>query len=129
MVQFWTDWLLERNHTLTRDDTVRTVASWMELGTPDEIEQRLRQYRYPEPHEAHPIPVATQQDKLRQVKQRLSESSVEFVPLVHGYGPLEDFSNRFSTIWDADVDGVWLNRYGYLSDEKLDLLRARVICH
>ena len=143
MVQFWTDWLLERSENLNRENlnrenlnrenlnrenTVRTIASWMELGTPTEIEERLELYRYPNPEEAHPIPVTTQQSKLREVKVRLqgaetgAPAATEFVPLVHGYGPVDDFADRFSTIWNAEVDGVWINRYGYLSDEKLELV-------
>lgn len=125
MVQFWSDWLLERNPLLTTAATVKTVASWMELGTPEEIKDRLEQYRYPTPDEPHPIPVETQRRKLRQVRDRLSGTSVEFVPLVHGYGPLADFEERFNTIWEAEVDGVWLNRYGYLSDAKLDAIGRR----
>ena len=39
--------------------------------------------------------------------------------LVHGYGPLDDFRRRFALAVESPVDGVWVNRYGYLSDEKL----------
>jgi len=41
-------------------------------------------------------------------------------PLVHGYGPLEDVAGRFKLVADSEADGVWINRYGYLSDAKLD---------
>jgi hypothetical protein len=125
MVQFWSDWLLERNPQLTKNATVISVASWMELGTPDEINERVELYRYPTPDEPHPIPVDAQRKKLKQVRDRLSDTSVEFVPLVHGYGPLPDFEERFNTIWEAEVDGIWLNRYGYLSDAKLDVIGRR----
>ena len=94
----------------------------MELGTADEIEDRLDCYRYPEPHEEHPIPVATQQRKLREVRDQLSGNSTSLVPLVHGYGPPDDFARRFRVIAEADVEGVWINRYGYLGDEKLDTI-------
>ncbi len=43
--------------------------------------------------------------------------------LVHGYGPLDDFKRRLQLVADSPVDGVWINRYGYLSDEKLDAIR------
>ena len=38
---------------------------------------------------------------------------------MHGYGPQEDFVRRFKLVAESDADGVWINRYGYLSDEKL----------
>jgi hypothetical protein len=120
MVKFWSDWLLERNPQMNRDNTVRTVASWMELGTAEEIETHLDRFRYPLPDEPHPISISAQRRKLREVRDQLGPGPATLVPLVHGYGPLDDFATRFAAIAQADVDGVWINRYGYLSDEKLD---------
>ena len=40
-------------------------------------------------------------------------------PLVHGYGPLDDFLRRFRLVTEGEADGIWINRYGYLSDEKI----------
>lgn len=122
MVQFWTDWLTERNPHLDRTNTIRSIASWMELGSTEEIDERIDRYRYPEPDEEHPIPIDVQRRKLRRVRQQLSGPSTALVPLVHGYGPTEDFSRRFEIIAAADVHGVWINRYGYLSDAKLSAI-------
>ena len=48
-------------------------------------------------------------------------------PLVHGYGPLDDFTRRLELVANCDaVSGLWINRYGYLSDEKLDAIRTTV---
>ena len=47
-------------------------------------------------------------------------SKAMVTPLMHGYGPLDDFTRRFQVVADSPADGVWINRYGYLSDEKLD---------
>jgi hypothetical protein len=124
MVQFWSDWLLEHNPDLNRDSTIQTVASWMELGTPEEIEGRLDRFRYPQPDEPHPISIATQRRKLQDVRDQMKATRTTLVPLVHGYGPLDDFATRFAAIARADVDGVWINRYGYLSDEKLDAIAS-----
>ena len=38
---------------------------------------------------------------------------------MHGYGPMDDFARRFRLVAESEADGVWINRYGYLSDEKL----------
>ena len=42
--------------------------------------------------------------------------------LAHGYGPTDDFRRRIEIIRDASPNGIWLNRYGYLADEKLNAL-------
>jgi hypothetical protein len=38
---------------------------------------------------------------------------------MHGYGPHDDFVRRFKLVAESEADGVWINRYGYLSDGKL----------
>ena len=119
MVKFWSDWLIERNPSLERANVVRTVAGWMELGSARQIEDRLERYRYPQPDEEHPVPISVQRRKLQEVRDQIPEKTAAFVPLVHGYGPPHDFENRFRVVAEADVDGVWINRYGYLGDEKL----------
>ena len=45
--------------------------------------------------------------------------SLPVYALAHGYGPLADFERRLNVAWNASRHGVWINRYGYLSDEKL----------
>jgi hypothetical protein len=39
---------------------------------------------------------------------------------MHGYGPHNDFVRRFKVVADSPAHGVWINRYGYLSDKKLE---------
>ncbi|GIT30598.1 MAG: hypothetical protein Ct9H300mP1_26440 [Planctomycetaceae bacterium] len=38
---------------------------------------------------------------------------------MHGYGPDTDFHRRLKIVADSPAAGVWINRYGYLSDSKL----------
>jgi hypothetical protein len=33
-------------------------------------------------------------------------------------------ASRFELVADSEADGVWINRYGYLSDAKLDAVGA-----
>jgi len=122
MVEFWSSWIASARPQVDRRELVRAVAHWMQLGTSDEVEERLERYYYPKPDEPHPIPAHIQTRKLAEVKAELSSGPASFVPLVHGYGPLGDFSERFRIIAQSDVDGVWINRYGYLSDDKLSFI-------
>jgi hypothetical protein len=42
----------------------------------------------------------------------------------HGYGPPDDVAARTAVAWQASGRRMWVNRYGYLSDQKLDALSA-----
>ena len=42
--------------------------------------------------------------------------------LAHGYGPVADFEARLRVAWAASGGRVWINRYGYLGDPKLDAI-------
>jgi hypothetical protein len=81
----------------------------------------IADYGYPEPDEPHPIPTEAQLRKLDQV-MAMTRGRAKIYALVHGYGPLDDFRRRLQLVADSPVDGVWINRYGYLSDEKLDAI-------
>jgi len=118
MVEFWGKVLVGRNPGLDEKLVVRTLAQLFDLG--DEIDaERLRDYGYPEPDEPHPIPDAPQRRKIAQAKA-VAGKGLAVTPLVHGYGPLEDFSRRLRLVAESEADGAWINRYGYLSDEKLE---------
>jgi hypothetical protein len=52
-----------------------------------------------------------------------SEEVADHAPvtaLAHGYRPPGVFCRRFKVVADSPADGVWINRYGYLSDDKLE---------
>ncbi|NKB72027.1 MAG: hypothetical protein GKR89_33535 [Candidatus Latescibacteria bacterium] len=118
MVEFWGRVLLQRNPGLDEDLLVKALGHLFDLG--DEITAtRLDQYGYPEPHEPHPIPNDCQVRRLQQVCTEVG-ASMQVTPLMHGYGPHDDFLRRFKLVAESAADGVWINRYGYLSDEKLD---------
>lgn len=78
-------------------------------------------YRYPMPHEAHPVGVAAQRAKLAAARQ--GAGAVPVVAFAHSYGPQADVLQRF-TLARAHADAVWLNRYGYISDAKFAALGA-----
>jgi hypothetical protein len=76
---------------------------------------------YPEPHEAHPVGARAQQEKLK-----IAQTSTAGVPVtafVHSYGPLADVLARYQLAAKV-CDALWINRYGYLSDAKIDAIAA-----
>jgi hypothetical protein len=118
MVEFWGTDLLAHNPGLDETLLARALAHLFDLG--DQISaQGLSDYGYPEPHEPHPIPDDCQTRKIAQVCAE-TDGRTPVTPLVHGYGPLTDFVRRFHVVASSPADGAWINRYGYLSDQKLD---------
>jgi len=118
MVKFWADALLEANPALDEQLLVPALVNLVDLAEPQQAGTRLSDYGYPAPDEPHPIPSETQIRKIQQTMQEAG-GAAPIHPLVHGYGPLEDFRRRLQLVVASGATGVWINRYGYLSDEKL----------
>jgi hypothetical protein len=119
IVRFYAETLLGANPGLSERLLVGTLARLMDIS--DDPSDRLSDYRYPEPEEAHPAGAAAQTRKIRQARAAAGVAPVN--ALAHGYGPLEDFRERLRVAWQASGGRVWVNRYGYLSDAKLDVIR------
>ena len=120
MVEFWGRVLLERNDGLDETLLVRTLAQLFDLG--DEIDAKgLDDYGYPDNDEPHPVPDGCQLRKIAQVQAAAGEG-MAVTPLVHGYGPLDDFMRRIRLVANSEVDGMWINRYGYLGDDKIEAI-------
>ena len=75
--------------------------------------------RYPDPHEPHPAGDATIIGKLSDISAKIRTS--EFWALAHAYGPIADVERRLRAALSV-TGNIQMNRYGYLSDEKLALL-------
>lgn len=84
---------------------------------------RLTDYRYPEPEEPHAVGARAQAAKIIAARDR---AATRVSAMAHGYGPVADFAARFKVAWDASGGKVWVNRYGYLADAKLDAIGAIV---
>lgn len=119
MVRSYADQLLQANPGLSRELLVRALVRGLDLLDGDDIPP-LEQWHYPGPDEPHWMGDGAQRRKLQEAQAANGDGSV--VALVHAYGPVEDFRRRLQTAWQASPNGVWINRYGYLSDEKLDVI-------
>ncbi len=124
MVEFWGRPILENNPQLNERLLVDALCRLMGIHTPAEANSRkfqLADYGYPAPDQPHPISSEVQAEKIAEVCRRVNGKAL-VTPLVHGYGPPDDFARRLELVVDSQADGVWINRYGYLSEEKLDAI-------
>ncbi|HEV7336858.1 MAG TPA: hypothetical protein VGO06_12885 [Bosea sp. (in: a-proteobacteria)] len=113
---------VERLAQLTGADPDRVFASvhrWFDLNGNAPAREALR---YPEPEEAHPADDASLRRSVETAAAELRQS--RFSTIVHGYGPPDDVERRFRAVLESPCRHLHINRYGYLSDEKIARLGA-----
>lgn len=120
MLRFYGDVLLKANPGLSSPLLAAALVRLMDIG--EKPLGGVESYNYPEPEVAHPVSHEAMARKIRQA--RLEAGSTAVNALAHGYGPLRDFEARLRVAWESSGGRVWINRYGYLSDAKLDLTRS-----
>lgn len=121
MLRFWGDQLKAANPQVAERAITGALEYWLELsGIPGS--RTLAEIRYPEPEEPHAVADEAMASKIRQAQ--LLAGTTPVIALAHGYGPLDDFRRRLRVAYQAAGRRVWINRYGYLSDAKLDAVGA-----
>lgn len=122
MLHFYGEQLLRANPRLEERKLVRWLARSLDIC--ESPLASLEDYRYPAPDEPHPVSADAQRRKIDQAKSAAGSMPVHV--LAHGYGPVDDVAARFHVAWTSAADGIWVNRYGYLSDAKLSRFREIV---
>ncbi|WMS43680.1 hypothetical protein RDV64_04575 [Acuticoccus sp. MNP-M23] len=87
------------------------------LGTGGARPQTVADLRYPDPEEAHAVGADAIAEKLSAARTAAGDTPV--YAFTHAYGPLSDVMRRAEAAWTASEGRLWVNRYGYMSDEKL----------
>ncbi len=118
MLRGYGDALLAANPGLSDALLARCLARLWDMRD-DDGPARVADFAYPEPDEAHPVGAGAQARKIAQAR---AEASVPVYAFAHGYGPPDDVDARMKVAWQASDRHIWVNRYGYLSDQKLDAL-------
>ena len=120
MIRFYADQLLNANPD-ELDETALIRSLFDAFDVDNESGAKLASdVRYPAPEEPHPGTDATRARKVSQAQTRAGKVPVH--ALEHGYGPTDDFARRIRIALDASNHRIWVNRYGYLSDAKLDII-------
>lgn len=114
----WREW----NPGLDEPDVLDALVDVLEL--PDDLApRRLAQYRIPAPGESHHVAQTALDDRIAQVARQLAGTAGRLCPIVHSYLPPDEWRRMLRSARAADIDGVWVQMYGYLTDEKLAILR------
>jgi hypothetical protein len=119
MLRFYGEELRAANPGLSEALLVGALVRWFDIAD-DEGFPRLSDYAYPEPDQPHPVGLEAQARKIRQAQAAAGATPI--YALAHGYGPAADFRKRVQTAYHAAGRRLWVNRYGYLSDEKLAIV-------
>ena len=119
ILRFYGDQIREANSGLSDRLLARALVSWLDIAD-DEGLPTLDDYRYPPPDVPHPVGPRAQARKIAQAQRDAGGTPV--YALAHGYGPLDDFHQRLRVAHEASPHGLWINRYAYLTDRKLETI-------
>ncbi|HEX5077779.1 MAG TPA: hypothetical protein VFV80_01435 [Geminicoccaceae bacterium] len=119
MLRGYGEALLAKNPRLSEALLARCLARLCDVR--DDGPAQIGDFAYPEPDEAHPVGAGAQARKITRAR---AEARVPVYAFAHGYGPTEDVAARMAVAWRASDRRMWVNRYGYLRDAKLDALGA-----
>lgn len=120
MVRFYGDALMKANSGLDEGLLVKALVRILDIADDGGL-PNLADYHYPEPDEPHPCGTAALERKVSLAQRAAGETPV--FALAHGYGPVDDFRRRLMAANRASQHGFWINRYGYLSNEKLEVIK------
>ncbi len=116
ILRFYADELLQANANLSNQLLGRVLVHLLDIAD-DQGLPKATDYHYSEPDEPHPAGTSAIKRKIEQARREAGPTPI--FALAHGYGPVDDFRRRLVAAWKASPAGIWINRYGYLSDEKL----------
>jgi len=125
----WPLMLKNYSESLTRNNTKLSKSLVAEclcrsFGAVSPIPDSSDAFDYPEPSENHPVSPNAIMEKQTQVEAECTK--VPVWPIAHSYGPCDDFEKRAEAVYSVSKKRLWVNRYAYLTDEKIDAL-GRVV--
>lgn len=119
ILRFYGESLQKANPGLHETWLVRALVRLLDIADGEGL-HHLNDYTYPEPDAPHPVGLDAQRRKIAQA--RAAAGALPVYALAHGYGPEDDFRRRLEAAYHAAGRKVWINRYGYLSDRKLEII-------
>jgi hypothetical protein len=126
IVGWWARTLLDWSPGLQEGAVLRAVQTILDLPPPPTEHRRaLADYGMPRPDEPHPIEMAALTRKVNQaVAMAGPRAEGRCLAYVHAYRPPAELGRVLEAALASDAPGCWVQRYGYLSDEKLAIMRS-----
>ena len=119
MLRYYLDQIHNLNPELSEELLIKVLYQYFKISD-DPSPVRIMDVKYPGPEDLHARGPVVQADKIIEAQREAVDTPV--YALIHGYGTVDDFSERFVTAFDAANGQCWLNRYGYLGDSKLSAI-------
>lgn len=93
------------------------------MGLKDDlVNRRFTNYNIPAPNEHHPAHIDAYRQRIQEVQAQVNGRAT-CLPFAHAYMPKSQWLEMLTMLRDINVDGIWVQMYGYLSDSKFDILR------
>lgn len=119
IARFYLDQLSAANPTLDQAELVKAIFSLLNISDATAPE-KISDVFYPGPSDPQLPTTRVQDAKFQYARRQAGDTPI--AALVHAYGPPSEFAQRFATAYRAAGNHAWINRYCYLSDEKLELV-------
>jgi len=120
MPRWYGQLLREWNPSLPESQLLDTLVAALDL--PDDVSPRtFARYHIPAPEEAHPALPESWRSKLDEVVDQVG-GRTRCYAYAHSYRPAEQWKRMVAVVRDSRVDGMWVTRYGYMTDAKLQIL-------
>ncbi|MDA1069171.1 MAG: hypothetical protein O3C43_22015 [Verrucomicrobia bacterium] len=118
MLRNYADSLTEKNPELSKSLLAECLVKGFDAYSPTPASSD--QFEYPQRDENHLVDLESFTRRQTQVESWAGDTPVW--PIAHAYGPVKDFQKRAGAVLAASKNRLWINRYAYLSDEKLEAL-------
>jgi len=119
MVRGYADRIMASNGNVSESVLLRGIFKILDL-LDDAVPSQIKDVRYPEPDEPHLAGIHAQARKILETRNLAGDTPVH--AFSHAYGPMDDYRARMEVAWETSGNRMVVNRYGYMSDEKLDVL-------
>jgi len=119
MVRGYADRILASNGNVSESALLKGIFTVLDL-LDDAPPSQIKDVHYPEPDEPHLAGIQAQKRKILETRKLAGDTPVH--AFSHAYGPMDDYRARMEVAWETSGHRMVVNRYGYMSDEKLDVL-------
>ena len=119
IARYYLDQLANKNKHLDEAALVRMIFGVLSISD-EKPPEKISEVQYPGPEDPQLPTTSVQRQKIETAQKEAGDTQI--AALIHGYGPIDEFRNRFELAFNAAGSFAWVNRYCYLSDEKLRVM-------